>query len=62
MKLTKEERLEYMKKRFPILEEMTDAVIPVGKQDIKEELDLMDAVREHLREEQTFQELTSDAI
>lgn len=60
--MTKSERLEYMKQRFPILREMTDVVIPVGKYDIKEELDLMDTVREHIRDEQTNKELTSDAI
>lgn len=60
--MTKQERLEYMKKRFPILREMTDAVIPVGNQDIKEELDLLDSVREAVRDDQTNQELTSDAL
>lgn len=60
--MTKAERLEYMKRRFPILREMTDAVIPVGRSDIKEELDLLDSVREAVRDEQTTQELTSDAI
>ena len=60
--MTKAERLEYMKRRFPILREMTDAVIPVGRSDIKEELDLLDSVREAVRDEETTQELTSDAI
>lgn len=61
-KLTKAERLEYMRRRFPVLDEQADAVIPVTKYDLKDELDLIDAVREHTRDEQTNQELTSDAV
>ena len=59
--MTKTERLAYMKTRFPILQEMTDAVIPVGKVDIEDELGMMDSVREHSRDILTEKtELTSD--
>lgn len=59
--MDKNKRLEYMKHRFPVLEEVADVVMPTGKQDIKEELDLMDSVREYVRDENTSHELTSDA-
>lgn len=60
--MDKAERLAYMKRRFPVLREMADAVIPIGKQDIKEELDNLDSVREYVRDENTNRELTSDAV
>lgn len=59
--MNKNERLAYMKKRFPILqEEMADAVIPSGKLDVEDELRMMDSVREHSKDVLTEQELTSD--
>ena len=59
--MNKIERLAYMKRRFPILREMADAVIPVGKIDIEDELAMMDSVREHTRDISTEKtELNSD--
>ncbi len=59
--MNKNERLAYMKKRFPILqEEMADAVIPSGKLDVEDEMSMMDSVREHSKDVLTEQELTSD--
>lgn len=61
--MTKAQRLEYMKKRFAELEEMSDAVLPVTKNDIEEEIHSMDTYREHIKDEATDHEaLTSDAI
>lgn len=54
-------RLAYMKHRFPILRELTDAVLPVTRDDIKDEMMLMDSVREHDRNDHSNAELTSDA-
>lgn len=55
------ERLAYMKRRFPVLRELTDVVLPVTKDDIHDEMALMDSVREHSRDAHTIEELTSDA-
>lgn len=55
------DRLAYMKRRFPVLRELTDVVLPVTKDDIQDEMTLMDSVREHGRDAHTVKELTSDA-
>lgn len=55
------DRLNYMKRRFPVLRELADVVLPVTKDDINDELTLMDSVREHDRDAHTVEELTSDA-
>lgn len=59
--MKRSDRLAYMKRRFPILQELTDVVLPVTKDDINDELTLMDSVREHDRDTHTVEELTSDA-
>lgn len=57
--MTKQERLEYMRQRFPKLEaERVDAVLSVTKTDIQDEMSLNDAFREHQRENKEV--LTSD--
>ena len=57
--MTKQERLEYMRKRFPQLEaERVDAVLSVTKADIQDEMSLNDGFREHQRENKEV--LTSD--
>ena len=55
------DRLAYMKRRFPVLRELADVVLPVTKDDIRDEMTLMDSVREHDRDAHTVEELTSDA-
>ena len=50
-----------MKRRFPVLRELADVVLPVTKDDIRDEMTLMDSVREHDRDAHTVEELTSDA-
>lgn len=61
------QRLDYMKRRFPILKKETetlhtipaaDAVLPVTTDDVTDEASFLDAVREHDR---GLQHLTSDA-
>lgn len=59
--MKRSDRLAYMKRRFPILRELTDVVLSVTKDDINDELTLMDSVREHDRDIHTVEELTSDA-
>lgn len=59
--MKRNERLAYMKRQFPILEELTDVVLPVTRYDIQDEMTLMDSVREYERDNQTIEELTSDA-
>lgn len=57
--MTKPERLEYMRKRFPQLEqERVDAVLSVTKADIQDEIALSDGFREHQRDKERT--LTSD--
>lgn len=57
--MTKQERLEYMRKRFPVLEAgRVDAVLSVTKADIQDEMALNDGFREHQRENKRV--LTSD--
>ena len=60
--MDKQQRLEYMRKRFPQLEEnLTDAVIPMSKRDIQETVAELDSFREFQRDKQTSKEaLTSD--
>jgi hypothetical protein len=60
--MMKEQRLEYMRKRFPQLEEnLTDAVIPMSKRDVQETVGEMDSFREFVRDKRTNkQALTSD--
>jgi hypothetical protein len=59
--LKRDDRLAYMKRRFPILRELTDVVLPVTNDDIRDEMTLMDSVRENARDAHTSEELTSDA-
>lgn len=59
--MNRNERLAYMKRQFPIFQELTDVVLPVTKYDIQDEMNLMDSVREYERDNQTIKELTSDA-
>lgn len=55
--MSKAERLEYMRKRFPQLEgERVDAVLPVTKRDVADEVQLMDGFREYVRDKQTQDE------
>lgn len=60
--MNKQERLAYMKTRFPQLEDnRTDAVLPVSKVEIGETVSELDSFREHKRDEATNKEaLTSD--
>ena len=59
--MTKTEQLEYMRKRFPQMDEISDAVIPVSKQDILETVAELDSFREFQRDRQTSMEgLNSD--
>lgn len=60
--MDKNSRLEYMKRRFTVLRDQSDAVLSVTGDDIKDELGLMESVREHTRDNHTdHEELTSDA-
>jgi hypothetical protein len=64
--MTKQERLKYMRERFPKLEAMrkqseadkVDAVLSVTKTDIQDEMSLNDGFRERRRE--NTEVLTSD--
>lgn len=57
--MTKQERLEYMRKRFPQLaQERVDVVLSVTKADIQDEISLSDGFREYQREKN--ETLTSD--
>lgn len=59
--MTKEERMAYMRKRFPQLEnESADAIIPVNKRDIEDEARLMPGYQEAVRCERANKALTSD--
>ncbi len=59
--MDKAARLAYMKKRFPQLEAMSDAVIPLSRRDIRESVEDLDSFREYKRDQQTAKEaLTSD--
>lgn len=50
--MNKAERMTYMQKRFPQLEEtMSDAVIPISKREIRETVEELDAFREHQRDQ-----------
>jgi len=65
--MNSQDRLNYMKRRFPVLKKETetlhsipaaDAVLPVTTDDVTDEASFLDAVREHDR---GLQHLTSDA-
>lgn len=60
--MTKEQRMAYMRKRFPQLEnDRVDAVLSVSKAEIDAEMKEMDTYREFARDKQTSKEaLTSD--
>lgn len=60
--MNKTERMVYMQKRFPQLEEtMSDAVIPISKREIRETVEDLDAFREYQRDQVSGSEaLTSD--
>ncbi len=60
--MDKQQRLEYMRKRFPQLEQdRVDAVLSVSKAEIDAEMKDMDTYREFARDKQTQKEaLTSD--
>ena len=60
--MDKNKRMDYMRKRFPQLEEsLGDAVVPLTKRDIKETVEELDAFREFQRDQRTSKEaLTSD--
>ena len=62
--MDKAERLAYMKRRFPELEEtMSDAVIPISKRDVQDAVADLDSFREFARDKQTSKEaLTSDEV
>jgi hypothetical protein len=59
--MTKEERLEYMRKRFPQLKAQSDIVLSVNKSDIEEELGEMVTFGEYQKEKK-INVLTSDEI
>lgn len=57
--MNKADRLAYMRKRFPVLEnDRVDAVLSVSPDDIKDEMGLMDTFREYNRAKE--KSLTSD--
>ena len=59
--MTKSESLAYIKRRMTELDAVTDAVIPVSKRDIREEMELMESFQEHQRDKQSsHKSLTSD--
>ena len=62
--MNKAQRLEYMKVKFPQLKQevlpAVDAVLPVTKSDIQDEMSLNDGFREHQRENKEV--LTSDEV
>ena len=60
--MTKEERLAYMKERFPQLEDSIGE-IPLSKRDIRESVEELDSFREHTRDRVSQREgLTSDEL
>lgn len=60
--MTKEERLAYMKERFPQLEDSIGE-IPLSKRDIRESVEELDSFREHTRDQVSQREaLTSDEL
>jgi hypothetical protein len=59
-KMTKTERLEWLKKRHEQFEETTDAVLPFHRRDVEEEASLMESVLEERRDRQSNGGLTSD--
>jgi hypothetical protein len=59
--MTKSEQLTYLKRKFKSAEMVTDAILPVSKQDIHDEMGLMDSVREYELDKKTSKKaLTSD--
>jgi hypothetical protein len=63
--MTKQERLEYMRQRFPIVEKQrilaVTTVLTVSKQELAEEVHDMDTFREYERDKNADKEvLTSD--
>lgn len=59
--MNKEQRLQYMQKRFPQLEESrVDAVLLVSKAEIEEEVTAMDTYREFARDKASVKAITSD--
>lgn len=60
--MDKQQRLEYMRKRFPQLEQdRVDAVLSVSNAEIDAEMKEMDTYREFARDKQSSKEaLTSD--
>jgi len=60
--MTKEERLAYMKERFPKIEDDLGEV-PLFKRDIVESVEELDSFREHTRDRVSQREaLTSDEL
>lgn len=59
--MNKEERLKYIKQRYPQLEENhVDAVLPFTKADIEDEMSRMDGYREYVRDQK--EHINSDEI
>ncbi len=59
--MNREQRLAYMKRRFPLIDAVEDRRLDgASGKDIQEELEQLDSVKARLRDEQ--HELTSDAI
>ena len=57
--MTKEERIAAIKKQFRELDALkADAILPVSREDVMEEMDLLDPFREYQRERRDT--LTSD--
>jgi hypothetical protein len=50
--MTKEERLQFIKNRFRELSEMTDAVLPITKPDIEEEIGKLETFNEFKKEKE----------
>lgn len=48
--MDKQERLDYIRKKMQQADEVTDAVLPVTREDIKDEMSLLDGFREHQRD------------
>jgi len=58
--MTREERLQWLKKRHEQFEEAADGVIPFRRRDVEEEAELMESVLEERRDRRANKGLTSD--